>query len=390
MNFSIDVNTGILALIIGHFISAILGVAYWKKNKNDNVMSIFLLSRFFDVTAWIFIGARGAMNEMFSIIMGNSMLIIGSVYQIKAILTIKEVYSNLARKMYFKVTMISLLGVNFFSFILEYPSQRVGVLSLFVIFMWLYPCYVLIFKNNNSSLQRIIAAVYTIGAIPHIYNTFMGLIHIIKETAVVGDTHNIYFSISLYVIMLVGNIGVILMSKEKIDNVIFDAATYDELTHILNRRSFCDKTENRISYLLKRKKPISFMIMDLDNFKRINDTYGHHNGDSVIKDFAQRAKNELYQDAIFGRFGGEEFTIALPEVDEREAFAIAQKIRNAVSKAVVMEVIRYTVSIGVVTLIPDEGTNTEVLYKLSDQALYKAKANGRNRVEVSGKYLEEV
>ncbi|MFV0352812.1 MAG: hypothetical protein ACK5JF_10995 [Oscillospiraceae bacterium] len=90
MGFSIDISTGIIVLIIGHVFSAILGLAYKLQNKDDTVIHIFLLSRLFDMMAWILIGLRGNINDMASILVGNSFLIISTSLQIRAFLLLKK------------------------------------------------------------------------------------------------------------------------------------------------------------------------------------------------------------------------------------------------------------------------------------------------------------
>lgn len=127
------------------------------------------------------------------------------------------------------------------------------------------------------------------------------------------------------------------------------------------------------------------MLMDLDNFKIINDLYGHYYGDKVLIDFSNSIKKHLRAYDLFGRFGGEEFTVLLPGTNEKEAVEIAERLRHIIETNTVLakNEIKYTVSIGIVTLVPDESTTLDLLYKLSDDALYKAKRNGRNRTEIA-------
>ncbi|MFV0352811.1 MAG: GGDEF domain-containing protein [Oscillospiraceae bacterium] len=197
-----------------------------------------------------------------------------------------------------------------------------------------------------------------------------------------GSLNNFPFFITLYMTMLVGNMVIILMSKEKTDESIANAATYDDLTGIFNRRTFLAYTRDNIALFTKRQKPISFLIMDLDHFKKINDQHGHFVGDIVLKDFAATISAQLRQEDIFGRIGGEEFTVLLPGTSGTEAVIIAERLKSSIEKSVVND-IHYTVSIGVVTVIPTETTTADLLYKTGDEALYIAKSKGRNRIEVA-------
>ncbi|HBR08126.1 MAG TPA: GGDEF domain-containing protein, partial [Clostridiales bacterium] len=105
--------------------------------------------------------------------------------------------------------------------------------------------------------------------------------------------------------------------------------------------------------------------------------YGHIMGDMVIKSFAVTIKRQLRGYDILGRIGGEEFTALLPGVGEQEACSIAQRLRRSVENNLVNNTIKYTVSIGITTLVPDECTTIEDLYEQGDTALYEAKQNGR-------------
>lgn len=383
MGFSIDISTGIIVLIIGHVFSAILGLAYKLQNKDDTVIHIFLLSRLFDMMAWILIGLRGNINDMASILVGNSFLIISTSLQIRAFLLLKkDSYPQIARRFHFIFTAASLIIINLVSILLPIENIRISTLSAIVIILWLYPTKVLLLEKKSSILQKVIACIYVIGFIPHIYNLYRGLYLRESMNFMTGSLNNFPFFITLYMTMLVGNMGIILMAKEKTDESIANAATYDDLTGIFNRRTFLAYTRDNIALFTKRQKPISFLIMDLDHFKKINDQHGHFVGDIVLKDFAATIRAQLRQEDIFGRIGGEEFTVLLPGTSGTEAVIIAERLKSSIEKSVVND-IHYTVSIGVVTVIPTETTTADLLYKTGDEALYIAKSKGRNRIEVA-------
>jgi diguanylate cyclase (GGDEF)-like protein len=107
----------------------------------------------------------------------------------------------------------------------------------------------------------------------------------------------------------------------------------------------------------------------------------------ILKDFASIIKMQLRDYDLFGRFGGEEFTVLLPGANEKTALEVAERLRRVTENTSVSidrnHSIKYTISIGIVTVIPDESTSIDTLYKLSDDALYKAKGKGRNRIEIA-------
>ena len=159
-------------------------------------------------------------------------------------------------------------------------------------------------------------------------------------------------------------------------------ATTDSLTGILNRRAFFDKTGLEIARTQRYNKPCSLLIYDLDHFKAINDTYGHHTGDNVLQTLSQKVKGLLREIDIFGRIGGEEFAITLPETNAADALHVAERILKTASELAVptdKDTIRFTISMGLATL-QQQDASPEAFMRRADDALYKAKRSGRNRV----------
>ncbi len=159
-------------------------------------------------------------------------------------------------------------------------------------------------------------------------------------------------------------------------------AATDELTGLPNRRSFTDTAEN----MLRSSDNVSIFILDIDNFKKVNDTYGHDAGDDVLRALAEVGKIHSRQMDIFARLGGEEFVAALPGTDLKQALSIAERLRaifeqqNFVYAWRTGKAIPFTVSIGVATRAPGEN-EVGVVLKRADEALYRAKEADRNRVE---------
>ena len=162
-------------------------------------------------------------------------------------------------------------------------------------------------------------------------------------------------------------------------------AHLDYLTGLSNRRHFMAQGETELSRAIRYQKPLSLMMIDIDLFKSVNDTYGHQIGDVVLQAISRICKATLRHVDIAGRLGGEEFAVILPETTRNEAFEVAERLREAVAKTeVTMPVglpIHFTVSIGVTTLL-DINVNLDMLLHQADQALYEAKRTGRNKVGV--------
>ena len=160
-------------------------------------------------------------------------------------------------------------------------------------------------------------------------------------------------------------------------------ATTDALTGIHNRRHFLGCAELEVCRALRYRRPLSALAMDLDFFKRVNDTYGHAVGDETLKVVTDTCLGALRENDLFGRLGGDEFAVLLPETGVAVASQVAERLRAGVAEAALPQKddVPFTVSVGVTTLDGDRDTLEEVLRR-ADQALYEAKRAGRNRVKV--------
>jgi diguanylate cyclase len=169
------------------------------------------------------------------------------------------------------------------------------------------------------------------------------------------------------------------ISNEKLKEL----ATKDSLTDALNRGSFFDAAQHLLTLTQRQRTPASFVLMDLDHFKAINDSYGHFMGDQVIIHCIQTIQATSRKSDLVGRVGGEEFALFLPGTGIDEAFRLADKIRELISKST-LEVdgksVTYRVSIGVASSETKDQLISEI-FKRADLKLYEAKNKGRNRVE---------
>lgn len=160
-----------------------------------------------------------------------------------------------------------------------------------------------------------------------------------------------------------------------------ELAIKDSLTGLYVRRYFFDRLKEEHRRVLMNKRPLSLLMCDLDHFKECNDRFGHGAGDLMLVQFAQILR-QTFENAIVARYGGEEFSVLLPETEKGEAVRLAQGLRENVEKKpffIRRERVSMTVSIGVAGL-PEDTLGLESLVQKADQALYRAKREGRNRV----------
>ncbi len=170
------------------------------------------------------------------------------------------------------------------------------------------------------------------------------------------------------------------MARRQIHRLAF----LDELTGVNNRRHFMTEAAAEFGKAKRYELPMSVIMLDADNFKRINDIYGHARGDDVLRKIAAACQDGLRNIDILARYGGEEFVILLPVTDAQSARIVAERVRANVAELHVQSgndpALKVTISLGVATCAAHT-VSLEALLHRADQALYRAKRNGRNQVQ---------
>jgi diguanylate cyclase (GGDEF)-like protein len=175
-----------------------------------------------------------------------------------------------------------------------------------------------------------------------------------------------------------------LNENERLRIQLQEQAIRDPLTGVFNRRYFAEALDNETARAIREKTPFSIIILDVDHFKKVNDTYGHKCGDLVLQSLARFLMQNTRRSDIVCRFGGEEFVILMPDASVESAQERAEFFRHEFSQQVNQcgnEEIRSTFSAGVASF-PLHAASGEALLVLADQALYESKEAGRNRVTV--------
>lgn len=171
----------------------------------------------------------------------------------------------------------------------------------------------------------------------------------------------------------------LLRSKKELEKL----SRIDDLTNIPNRRNIMDRLKDELVIHLRKKRPMSLAVIDIDKFKHVNDTHGHQCGDFVLFEMARILSSRLRGYDAIGRYGGEEFMLILPETSRKEAILTCERLRKAVKNHTFKhqeQKIQVTISIGISFKDEREIINAEDLFKLADHCLYLAKKGGRNQV----------
>jgi len=162
-----------------------------------------------------------------------------------------------------------------------------------------------------------------------------------------------------------------------------DISITDGLTQAFNRQHFMERLRQEVKRADRYRTQLSLLMLDIDHFKDVNDSFGHQAGDAVLAGISQKVRERLRDTDLFARYGGEEFCIIAIAMDAANAYLLADRLRDLIAQTVFQHngrVMQVTVSIGVSSWRPDIGERFEELIRLADGALYRAKREGRNRV----------
>jgi diguanylate cyclase (GGDEF)-like protein len=196
---------------------------------------------------------------------------------------------------------------------------------------------------------------------------------------------NLFFLSAGTLVLPVFTLGAVMMVHDTMMTKSEHAANRDFLTGAWSRRAFFELAERELSRARRTGRKLSLLLLDVDHFKNINDSHGHAGGDRVLVDIVLRADMAIRDIDYFGRVGGEEFAVLLPETDRSAAMLVAERLRSTLERTAQADSARdmpgiaaYTVSIGLAVLRDSE--SFQELMGRADAALYKAKASGRNTV----------
>jgi diguanylate cyclase (GGDEF)-like protein len=190
--------------------------------------------------------------------------------------------------------------------------------------------------------------------------------------------HDLYFA-SFPFALVAMTLGFLLMINRALQRRLESQALHDPMSGAYRRHAFLDMLDREIAVSRRQGCLLSVLMMDLDDFKAINDTHGHLVGDKVIADFASTVTHLLRRKDVIGRYGGEEFAVMLPQTGIEMGMAIAERIRSRIIESSLEGLPRYTTSIGVACLSKDH-PDMAALLDAADKALYSAKHAGKNCV----------
>lgn len=349
-----------------------------KMSSSFNGIYLFVAVNFLIATGVSLVLFRGYINVAWSIIVSNSLLMLATNLNYHAHLQfVGHEKHPVLLSVVLLISMTSLLVI--FTYIIPNTNSRVIVSSAFYCLQFSLTAQ-LVWRFNKQKKQpdylplMIIAAIFALFfAVRFTVTLFSNEINPYKLTNDILHAFLVIFMM-LYIALL--DFFVVLISYGKLIQKVAELAYKDSLTTLYNRRGLDYTMQNNPIF----EKPLAIIMCDIDNFKLVNDCYGHNIGDIVIKKFADIIKELTRKTDICTRWGGEEFLIILPFTNEKDALIVAEKIRNACEKCTFPEQpeLLFTSSFGV--CVKQNNYSFDKLVNNADQALYQAKSQGRNQV----------
>ena len=378
--------TLMLALLLGFLLLTLeLGVSQKALRSRPDI-------RRWTMGSWALLGgfaalaARGVVPVELSIMVGNALICLGLAVYVQALTLLLLSKDGPRWLMYLQpLVWLALLAM------LDWPlNRRTAVMSL-VYGALLAPSVVLILRHGWRAERSLRSVALTMSLAMaalglravHAWLTPGDYVDLMQVSLGQGLTF-----LFAFMCLLGAGYGFVLAVFERVAQQMDEAATHDGLTGCWNRSTTDALLEHELLRSRRTGTPVAFVLLDIDHFKQVNDQQGHRSGDAVLRRFADTVRGRLRASDVFGRTGGEEFGLVLPGTDMAGARWLVEAVRREVELMSVAgdegQPLRVTVSAGIAPADAQTTLSGDRLYGQADQALYEAKRNGRNRVEVYG------
>ena len=376
--FAVDGRTMLIVMLVSSVLmAAVLWFAFAGRFRDG--LGKWTISLWVQAFAWLLFAGRGLIPDLLSIAAANGLLALAWSLQFAAIIEFRH------RRVPHWLLWAPTAGI-FILFLALTGNPRAQLAAG----SWLYGAAnvlvaAAVLRGRPRHIFRarwLLASCYLIAAVTLIVRgigSWAG-----QEAFAAAMAHTAYdglLYLGIYALIVAGSLAFLLMHKERSDEESSRLATTDPLTGVFNRRTFIELAEQELARTRRAGTPLALMMLDLDHFKRVNDTYGHLTGDEVLVSFTRLIRDCVRRGDLIVRYGGEEFCVLLPGTPLSAATALAERIRaTTASSALTAKPFKVTVSIGLTAFTGDAVTALGDLLARADEALYRAKGEGRNCV----------
>lgn len=386
----LDVRTlGILSAFMPFVLGIIMSI-YWRERRTYEGFGRWVLANFVFGIGYIQISLRGILPDFFSIVLGNAATIYAEILIYEGI---RLFYGRPAFSKWNSFVFVLYLVLHtYFTYLNPNINIRIAIISLTL--------FILIWRSGLSLINspllelrrttRTAGIVFLLTALLPLARSFHALLQN-QPIDLFADPMSSWFALFGLVSILIWTFYFFLINSARLEMDLEAArveltqlAMTDPLTGLYNRRHFFERAEIEFQRATRQEHSISFLLMDVDGFKNINDNYGHDAGDEVMLYLSSILPAEIRVFDLVARFGGDEFIIMLVHVHQEQAYEIAERIRERVSQSPMTfesRTFNVQLSVGVASFDPKDD-NLKTILKRADTALYLAKQHGRNRVRV--------
>ena len=335
--------------------------------------------------AWAMLALRGQLPDPVSISLGNGLLLLGFAEMARAV----RGFQGLPERRYrlWGVVVVAVAGLVWFSEFRPHYSARVLVNSVAatVLLGSIALAMSAAYRRGGFTAARLTGAFAAFGVLVAAWRFVEHSLAPRAQGSLfeAGPSDMVVFTYACVGVMFL-SLGFILMHTERAYDDLRKLATVDALTGVLARNGLAEQGARLIAESRRHGRPLSLLLMDMDQFKSVNDSLGHYAGDSLLRHLAERARLVLRGEDVLARLGGDEFVALLPSTDLNGARVVAERLRDGINQAHMRfqgQEVPAPLSIGVAQLQDDDVL--DALLKRADQAMYRAKRAGGDRVEMA-------
>ena len=383
---NIDVKTLVSVLFWGNLISMMLVFSFHLANplsRDKALSSYYVLAKLFQSVAYFMFFFRGVLPDVMSVNGGNTLLIIGFYWEARSMLTIIKSDNGTCYKI---ITALALICIVLFNMVEvlwpDKPPLRVFVASICVFLTLCLPTLKLLFGQKVTNFKRVVRLFYIVFLsmlLPRAFAALENSTSLLSNSLIQTMTF-----LALVLLMIFSLSAYLLLIKEGTDKILHAMATTDALTGLWNRYTFIPSAERMFDKHKSSLSSLALVFFDIDDFKQINDKYGHGAGDTVLQYFAEALRKGIRNMDIACRYGGEEFLVLLPRANADAALMVGQRVQNTFAKIFDENQTAFTCTIsgGIATGIPDGTDTLQTFINRADSALYAAKKTGKNKLLV--------
>lgn len=375
----LDVRTLIVVLVFNSLIIA-ASMAVSAEFRLREGIGKWTCSLLLQAVMWVCYGMRGDWPDVATVVVPNTLFVIGTTLQVSATI---DFYGRRLNLLWHVVPPL-LFAALFFAVLPNPTQQAVATGTVLGLSMLIAGIVV----NRLADSRRPARWMLVVGFLAAATALLLRAIFSFVDPTALRDflapsPIQVFTLLVCLAVMIVTSVGFMLLHKERLEETAQRLAVTDPLTGAFNRRTFLELASKEIARSQRMQTAMSLLMLDLDHFKLINDKYGHPAGDEVLRRVVDALQTCLRREDLLVRYGGEEFSILLPNVSLDQAMLLAERARQAVEKLVITiqgRNVAVTISLGAAALRRGPEDNIKLLVARADEALYSAKKAGRNRV----------